>query len=178
MPSQDFGIRRSKETTKPKIVCPKLVLYHCKHCGNVLQVSIMKSKESPMCCNERMEQLEPKSPSEVSDDVLIDYKITGGYDENAIQVFWKIKKEETFIQWIYLRTFTGGQLKYVTNPKKTSFVFALADEDAYAYCDEDPCLECNFRCKRGFEIYVYIAYPKGNELVRIPLERMHANWQS
>lgn len=122
-----------------------------------------------------MKRLEGKAPSEVSDEVLIDYKITGGYNENAVEVFWKIKNETMAIEWIYLKTFTGGQLKYVTNPKKTSFVFALADEDSYVYCDEDPCLECTFRCKRGFEIYAHI---KGKGLVKIQLERMHANWHS
>lgn len=128
-----------------------------------------------MCCDEKMEILSTKNPSEVSDDIIIDYKITGGYNENVVEVFWKIRNEAICVEWIYLRTFTGGQLKYVTNPKKTSFVFALADEDAYVYCDEDPCLECTFRCKRGFEIYVYI---KDKAIVKIPLERMHANWQS
>ena len=54
-------------------------------------------------------------------------------------------------------------------PKKRSpLVFALADEDAYAYCDEDPCLECIFMCKRGF---VFLAYVEGFGLVRLPLER-------
>jgi len=128
-----------------------------------------------MCCGENMEQLESKEPSEILEDVLIDYKITGGYNENAVEVFWKIKNEDISIEWIYLKTFTGGQLKYVTNTKKKSFVFAMADEDAYAYCDEDPCLECTFRCKRGYEIYVYI---KKTGLIKIPFERMNSNWQS
>jgi hypothetical protein len=120
-----------------------------------------------------MEYLEAKALLEFSDEVLIDYKIIGGYNENVVEVFWKIRKEGISIEWIYLKTFTGGQLKYVTNAQKTSFVFALADEDAYVYCDEDPCLECIFGCKRGFEIYVHI---KEKGLIRIPLERMHANW--
>ena len=120
-----------------------------------------------------MELLQVKASSEFLDEVSIDYKIIGGYNENVVEVFWKIKDKGISIEWIYLRTFTGGQLKYLVNPKKTSFVFALADEDAYVYCDEDPCLECVFQCKRGFEIYAYI---KERGLIRIPLERMHAIW--
>ncbi|AZV58618.1 hypothetical protein [Clostridium sp. AWRP] len=175
MEGREFGPRRSRETTKPRVVCPKLIFYHCKHCGNVFQLTSMGKGISPMCCDEKMEILSTKNPSEVSDDIIIDYKITGGYNENVVEVFWKIENEAISVEWIYLRTFTGGQLKYVTNHKKTSFVFALADEDAYVYCDEDPCLECTFRCKRGFEIY---AYMKDKAIVKIPLERMHANWQS
>jgi len=172
---QEFGPRRSRETRKPRVVCPQLIFYHCGHCGSVFQVSTLREGAVPTCCNENMEPLESKTPLEVSDVVLIDYKIIGGYNENVVEVLWEIKKEPISIEWIYLKTFTGGQLKYVTNQKKTSFVFAMADEDAYVYCDEDPCLECTFRCKRGFEIYAYI-----NEvgLIKIPLERMQASWQS
>lgn len=157
------------------VVCPQIIFYHCRHCGSVFQAFNPREGVLPMCCNERMEILESKAPSEVLDKVLIDYKITGGYNENVVEVFWEIKKETVCIEWIYLKTFTGGQLKYVTNPKKTSFIFAMADEDAYVYCDEDPCLECTFRCKRGFEIYACI---KGKGLIKIPLERMNANWKS
>lgn len=175
MQQQEFGPRRSREPKKPKVLGPKLIFYYCGHCGSVFQASSLREGAIPMCCNERMVPLEAKDPLEVSDEVLIDYKITGGYNENVVEVFWKIKKDDICIEWIYLKTFTGGQLKYVTNSKKTSFVFALADEDAYVYCDEDPCLECTFRCKREFEIYVHI---KGMGLIKIPLERMQASWQS
>lgn len=54
-------------------------------------------------------------------------------------------------------------------------VFALADTDAFAYCDEDPCLECVFRCKRGFVIYIY---EEETGLVEIPLDKMNAHWES
>lgn len=175
MKQQEFAPRRSKETKKPKVVCPNVTFYYCKHCRSVYQSLSLKKDAIPMCCNEKMNKLQEKTPSEVSDEILIDYKIIGGYNENAVEVFWKIKKENVSVEWIYLKTFTGGQIKYVTNPKKASFVFALADEDAYVYCDENPCLECIFLCKRGFEIYVHI---KENELVKISLERMHSNWKS
>lgn len=175
MQQQEFGPRRSREPKKPKVLGPKLIFYYCGHCGSVFQASSLREGAIPMCCNERMVPLEAKDPLDVSDEVFIDYKIKGGYNENVVEVFWKIKKDDICIEWIYLKTFTGGQLKYVTNSKKTSFVFALADEDAYVYCDEDPCLECTFRCKREFEIYVHI---KGMGLIKIPLERMQASWQS
>ena len=54
-------------------------------------------------------------------------------------------------------------------------VFALADTDAFCYCDEDPCLECVFRCKRGFTAYIYD--PKAG-LVELPLDMMTAHWQT
>ena len=48
------------------------------------------------------------------------------------------------------------QHKYVTPKKWPPVVFALADEDAFAYCDKNPCVQCTFRCKREFEIYAYV----------------------
>ncbi|CAB1250005.1 hypothetical protein LN736_12335 [Clostridium sp. WLY-B-L2] len=175
MREQEFGPRRSKETVKPGVMCQEIVFYYCKHCKNLFQLFGAGEGKILTCCGEKMQLLDAKSPSEVSECVLIDYKITGGYNENAVEVFWKIKKRNVSIKWIYIKTFTGGQIKYVTNPQKTSFIFALADEDAYAYCDEDPCLECVFQCKRGFEIYAYMG---AGVLIKVPLEKMHANWQS
>jgi hypothetical protein len=172
---QEFASRRSKETKKPRVACPNVIFYCCRHCRSVYQATSLKEGAIPMCCNERMDKLEEKSHLELSNEISIDYKITGGYNENTVEVLWKIKGENISVEWIYLKTFTGGQLKYVTNTKKASFRFAMADEDAYVYCDENPCLECVFQCKRGFEIYVHI---NGNELIKIPLERMHSNWQS
>ena len=59
--------------------------------------------------------------------------------------------------------------------KRPPMVFALADTDAFAYCDEDPCLECVFRCKRGFIIYVF---DERAGLIEVPLDKMNAQWQS
>ena len=48
-------------------------------------------------------------------------------------------------------------------------MFGFADEDAFAYCDKNPCVECTFRCKRGMEIYAYV---ENLGLVVMPLDRM------
>ena len=54
---------------------------------------------------------------------------------------WRISDDRFRIQWIALKTFTGSQLKYVLPKKRSPLLFALADEDAYVYCDKDVCLE-------------------------------------
>lgn len=172
---QEFGPKRSKETTKPKVTCPKTIFYSCSECGNIYQGIKLNERAIPGCCDKKMKPLIEKSYLEVAEEILIDYKIIGGYNDNVVEVYWKTKSDDVLVEWVYLKTFTGGQLKYVNNIKKSSSIFAMADEDAYVYCDENPCLECTFRCKRGFEIYVYI---KEKGLVKIPLERMHANWHS
>ena len=84
------------------------------------------------------------------------YDVVGGFDQNALRVFWKVREDGCEPRWIALKTFTGMQLKYVLPGKRPPLVFALGDEDAYAYCDEDPCVSCTFHCKRGFELYAYV----------------------
>lgn len=133
------------------------------------------TNEFKYCCNSTIKELVPINVAEIKEKVLIDYRIVGGYNDNAIEVSWEIvdKKNHERMEWIYIKTFTGGQIKYAVNTLKNSFLFALADEDAYVYCDEDPCLECTFRCKRGFTIFAYL---KNGGLIRIPIERMKASW--
>lgn len=101
------------------------------------------------------------------------YRIVGGYDANAVEVRWTLPPHATGptgeslqLSWVMLRTFTGLQVKYPLPGKRPPLVFALADEDAYVYCDEPQCRECTFRCKQGFTLYAAIA---GLGIVRVPL---------
>ncbi|MFR1640014.1 MAG: hypothetical protein ACLSVD_13165 [Eggerthellaceae bacterium] len=105
---------------------------------------------------------------------------------------WRISDDRFRIQWIALKTFTGSQLKYVLPKKRSPLLFALADEDAYVYCDKDVCLECTFMCKRGFVFYVGVedmqdgthrtsdqnGAPLTSLIVRLPLTRMSPYWES
>ncbi|PKM60472.1 MAG: hypothetical protein CVU99_07995 [Firmicutes bacterium HGW-Firmicutes-4] len=173
MQEQKFGIKRSRKTTKPKVVCPEIQFYECDHCKSIIQIIGDPTDDFIYCCKRKINQLLPIDAGEIQAAATINYRIIGGYNENAIEVSWQIIEQKDSIEWVYIKTFTGGQIKYVTNLSKTSFIFALADEDAYVYCDEDPCLECTFRCKRGFEIFAYL---KNSGLIKIPIERMQASW--
>lgn len=105
--------------------------------------------------------------------VELDYAIVGGYDANAVEVRWHFPAEARgpegqplTLRWVMLKTFTGLQVKYPLPGKKPPLVFALADEDAYVYCDEPTCKECTFRCKQGLVLYAAI---DGIGIVRLPL---------
>lgn len=112
---------------------------------------------------------------ELPDGVFFDYSIVGGYNNNAVELSWRIDDAAYSLQWAALKTFTGMQLKYVTPKKRSPLIFALADEDAYVYCDESPCLECVFMCKRGFVLYAHV---NGLGTAKIPLTRASAYWES
>jgi len=66
---------------------------------------------------------------------------------------------EHHIQWIYLLTYEGGQIKFLRPGDKAAVNFAFADGDAYSYCDRAVCEmgrgNCQFQCKRGYLIYAY-----------------------
>ena len=176
MNEREFGTRRSRATTKPAVQCIDVVFLICIKCNIVLQIIAHDQiNNRPVCCGKEMDKLIPQSLPEAEKKLNLDYKIVGGYNENAIQVFWELNDESEQLCWIYLKTFTGGYIKYITQDKKPPMVFALADEDAYSYCDESPCLECTFRCKRGLVIY---ACTVSNILVEVPIDKMSANWQS
>lgn len=204
MIEQTFSARRCRDTRKPLAdQCPDVTFYRCPECGALFPVTggwaagrkaegessvpegtapdnAVPKESGPsgceiVCCGKKAGRLSPVSSEAVETQVKLTYQITGGYNDNAVRVSWRAAKKEYNPEWIYLKTFTGGYLKYVTDTKRSPMVFALADTDAFAYCDEDPCLECVFRCKRGFVIYVY---SRMVGLVEIPLDKMNAHWQS
>jgi len=170
---REFSARRSRATTKPLVNCPKVTFCRCGVCGRVVQLLDWQQSESPItCCGQTMEWLIPVAANTFP-EVGLNYEIIGGYNDSAVRVSWNIEKPGCRPKWVYLHTFIGGYMKYVLPEKKPPLVFSLADEDAYAYCNESPCLECVFRCKRGFEIYAYI---RNFGLIVLPLDRMNPYW--
>lgn len=176
MSEQVYGPRRSRVTRKPSVQCPDVVFYRCGICGMICQRMGRGQTEPHMvCCGKGMERLIP-IPADTARDQGVDitYRIVGGYNDNAVRVSWKTEQGYV-LEWLYLKTYTGGYMKYMTANKRPPLVFALADEDGFAYCDEDPCLECTFWCKRGFIIY---GYADGLGLVEAPLDKASPYWQS
>lgn len=175
---QIFSARRCRDARKPRAGdCPDVVFYRCPVCGSLFPVTggLALEEKEITCCGKRAERLLPAQPETVSHLIKVSYQIVGGYNDNAVRVSWRMVSGGKPPEWIYLKTFTGGYLKYVSDTKRSPMVFALADTDAFAYCDEDPCLECVFRCKRGFIVYVY---GKEMGLIELPLDKMNAQWQS
>ena len=178
MIEQRFSARRCRDTRKPREhECPDVQFYRCTECGALFPVTGGAEDKTIQirCCEKPAELLVPQEAATKEDLIKVTYRITGGFNDNAVNVSWKSDSPKNKPEWIYLKTFTGGYLKYLSDTKRSPVIFALADTDAFAYCDEDPCLECVFRCKRGFIIYVY---EKRAGLLQIPLDKMNAHWQS
>lgn len=180
MSEQTYGPRRCRDSRKlPLDQCAEVKFYHCRQCKSILHETGLELKEKHLtCCGEEMKHLAGISPEQaqaIYPGVKVDYKIVGGYNDNAVQVFWNQTDPQVRPVWVYLKTFTGGYMKYLSKTKRPPIVFALADMDAFSYCDEDPCLECTFRCKRGFEIYAWI---EKAGLVQISLDKMSPYWET
>ena len=178
MADQTFGPCRSRATTKPRQSRPDPVFYLCKSCGRILYSmgdSDSCGEARIQCCGRPMEQLRQQDKRVLPPECGLDYKIVGGFNNNAIKVSWSPADPAFQPKWIFLKNYTGGQLKFIPKEKRSPAVFPLADEDAYAYCDEDPCLECVFCCKFGFSFFVYF---EQFGLIALPVDRKRANWQS
>ena len=108
--------------------------------------------------------------ADLPEGIEVDYQINGGFNNNAIYLKWHIADRQKYqLTWVALKTFTGMQLKYVMPKKYSPLLFALADEDAFVYCNKTPCEECAFRCKSGFVFYANI---KGLGIVRLSVDRI------
>ena len=186
----EFSVTRTHATWKPRVTAKHIPLYHCPECGAVVQgidgaagTSLTNDGErsliiepayanaefAPSCCGKPMERLELLPAEQVEDRFKITYQILGGMNNNAIKIEWRSVDATCTPRWFLLKTFTGNQLKYVQPKKWPPIIFALADEDAFAYCAKDPCIECTFRCKRGMEVYAYV---DNLGLVLLPLDHM------
>lgn len=198
MSLKEFSNTRTKATWKPRVNEDDLPLYECADShltflglGDETPSFLSEPGRNPVfnlpyskaagCVGEDGEKLSNTAPArlirleELPEGVFLDYSIVGGYNNNAIEVKWVIDNPSYSLQWVALKTFTGMQVKYVTPKKRSPLIFALADEDAYVYCDESPCLECIFMCKRGFVLYAHV---NGLGTVKLPLTRASAYWES
>lgn len=110
----------------------------CKHCGNL--IAVINDAGVPMvCCGDDMTLLEANTvdasqekhiPVVTADGSVVVAKI-GSVEHPMI--------EEHFIEWLYLETSKGGQLKYLKPGESPEASFALSTGEkavaVYAYCN-------------------------------------------
>lgn len=189
MMEQEYSITRSRASFKPRVTLDDLPFFQDSAQNVLLGISGSRSPlysgsgrtvvaEPPYAQLDIIVDTDrPNSKKriafieidDVTDKILINYRIEGGFNNNCITVTWESKDAACQLEWVCLKTFTGVQLKYAMPKKRSRLVFALADEDAFVYCDKTPCEECGFRCKNGFILYAFV---RGLGMVRIPLDRI------
>lgn len=150
---------RHKNSSKPSFAKPAPLFYQCECCQRLLiDVTASDKAQSPDCCGYPMIQLLAQAPDAAHHLTLT---VRGGFENNSLSVSVgqpaHPMTHQHHIVWVYLYTFQGGQLKFMTPGEESTVMFALADKDAYVYCDRAVCKghDCKFNCKRDFCVWVY-----------------------
>ncbi len=165
-PSQEHYSTRCLISHRPPFRTAEPLFFRCGVCGAVSVVSRPpEGGTSPVlqCCGRACQPLERCQDVEVLEQHRLDFVVFGGFEHNAIRVTVgggsHPMEEGHRIEWVYLRTYQGGQLKLLPGKTRSAVNFSLADEDAYVYCDREICRmgreHCQFECKRGMAVYAY-----------------------
>lgn len=111
--------------------------YICRHCGNIVN-KISDAGVPVMCCGQAMEEL----VANTVDASLEKHVPVAEAEGNKVKVKVGAAEHpmgaEHFIEWIYLETVKGGQLKRLFPGEAPETVFVLDNDKAvavYAYCN-------------------------------------------
>ena len=176
-PSAEHYSTRCPISHRPAFRTEEPLFCRCPVCGTVFVASTPQKEQSRpavSCCGNAMEPLEICRDESLAGEHEMRFVVFGGFEKSAVRIAVDGGNHpmdpEHRIEWMYLRTFQGGQLKYLPERSRSMMQFAFADEDAYVYCDRDVCRmgreHCQFECKRGMVAY---AYCSRHGLFRLPL---------
>lgn len=111
--------------------------YVCKKCGNV--VTFIHESGAPLtCCGDLMNQIVPNTVDAATEKHVPVVTVEGNTVSVVVGSVEHPMTPEHFIQWIYLQTDKGFQIKYLTPEDKPKATFGLAGEvlvAAYEYCN-------------------------------------------
>lgn len=111
--------------------------YICNHCGNLITF-INDSLVPLVCCGEKMTQLVANTVDAATEKHIPVVKIDGNTTSVTVGSVEHPMTKAHLIQWIYLRTDKGFQIKYLTPEDKPNAIFSLHDEkpiEVYIYCN-------------------------------------------
>lgn len=111
--------------------------YVCKHCGNI--VTFIHESGAPLtCCGDKMTQIVPNTVDAATEKHVPVVSVDGDTITVEVGSVEHPMLPEHFIQWIYLETDKGLQMKYLEPGDKPKAVFSLNGEKAvaaYEYCN-------------------------------------------
>lgn len=116
----------------------KTLFYICPICGNVI-LRIINSGVTPVCCNQPMQELKPNTiDASQEKHVPVITQLGKGHYRVTIGVTPHPTTEEHHINFIYLATKHGGQLRNLTTNNPASADFCDCEDPivgAYAHCN-------------------------------------------
>ncbi|MCC8042643.1 MAG: desulfoferrodoxin [Oscillospiraceae bacterium] len=110
--------------------------YICKSCGAVIMPI---GDASEICCNDAMEELVAGSVDAAFEKHIPVYTVEGNIVSVTVGSVLHPMLPEHYIEWIFLKTKQGSQLKRLNPGEEPKASFALCDGDeveaVYAYCN-------------------------------------------
>lgn len=92
-----------------------------------------------MCCGQKMKELVPGTVEASTEKHIPVANLEGNTVKVTVGAVEHPMTDEHLIQWVYLKTVSGGQRKALTPGSAPVVTFALTDDDkpvaVYAYCN-------------------------------------------
>lgn len=111
--------------------------YICRHCGNII-TKVQDAGVPVVCCGQKMEELTPNTVDASGEKHVPVVTIEGNTVKVAVGSVAHPMVPEHFIQWIYLETAKGGQIKKLNPEEAPEATFTLIDDSVvavYEYCN-------------------------------------------
>lgn len=115
----------------------KTKFYRCNRCGNLI-LMVHDSRVNPVCCGEKMEELKAGTVDASVEKHVPAVSVEGNKVKVAVGDVIHPMVKAHYIQWIYLQTKSGGQLKYLQPNQEPTAEFLLDNDEAVAvfeYCN-------------------------------------------
>lgn len=115
----------------------KAKFYICRHCGNLI-VKIHDAGVPVSCCGEKMEELIPNTVEASGEKHKPVVSVQNGIVRVSVGSVAHPMVPEHSIEWVFVETENGGQLKRLNPGSEPEVKFLLGDEKAvavYAYCN-------------------------------------------
>ena len=115
----------------------KAKFYICNHCGNLV-TTIYNAGVPLVCCGEKMKELVPNTVEASGEKHLPVAELSGSRLTVTVGAVEHPMADVHYIQWFFLETENGGQIRYLNPGQAPNAVFELGSEKpvaVYAYCN-------------------------------------------
>lgn len=116
----------------------KAKFFKCEHCGNI--ITMVEDKGVPVvCCGEKMKELNANTTDAATEKHVPVVEVNENKVSACVGSTTHPMTEEHLIQWVYLETEQGGQLRRLTASDEPKAEFCVCEGDkpvaVYEYCN-------------------------------------------
>ena len=105
----------------------KAKFYICNHCGNLV-TTIHNAGVPLVCCGEKMKELVPNTVEASGEKHLPVAELSGSRLTVTVGAVEHPMADVHYIQWIFVETENGGQIRYLNPGQAPNAVFELGSE--------------------------------------------------